>query len=146
MADSDIRAIARLVTFELFAKGDLTRLEELTAPNFINHGQTGGDPNAGRENLKTAITRVRAAFPDLAYTLEHEVLDGELVLHHVTARGTQTGAILGHPPTGKPASWTEMHLMRFAGGKMTEQWGVVDRLGLLQQLGVVPGPAPAPRR
>ena len=145
MANSDIRTAAGLVTFELFAKGDLSRLEELTAPDFINHGQTGGDPNAGRENLKTAITRVRAAFPDLAYTLEHEMVDGEFVLHHLTARGTQTGAILGHPPTGKPARWTEMHLMRFVGGKMTEQWGVVDRLGLLQQLGIGLGAAPAAR-
>lgn len=145
MADSDIRTAARLVTFELFAKGDLTRLEELTSPNFINHGQTGGDPNAGRENLKNAITRVRAAFPDLTYTLEHEMVEGELVLHHVTACGTHTGPILGHAPTGKQAAWAEMHLMRFSGGKMTEQWGVVDRLGLLQRLGIAAGASPQPR-
>jgi predicted ester cyclase len=144
MGNSGIKAVARNVTFELFAKGDLKRLEDLTAPDFINHGQTGGDPNEGRENLKNAITRVRAAFPDLTYTLEHEMVEGELVLHHVTARGTHTGPILGHAPTGKQAVWAEMHLMRFSGGKMTEQWGVVDRLGLLQQLGFGPGAPPKP--
>ena len=142
MGGGDIGAIARLVTFELFAKGDLARLEELTAPDFVNHGQTGGGPNSGRENLKTAITRVRAAFTNLTYTLEHEMIEGEFVLHHVTARGAQSGPLLGHPPTGKPAIWSEMHLMRFAGGKMIEQWGVVDRLGLLQQLGFGAGAPP----
>lgn len=79
---------------------------------------------------------MRTAFPDLRYTLEHELVDGPFVLHHLTARGTHGGPLAGHPPTGRPASWAEMHLMRFAGGKMAEQWGVVDRLGLLQQLGV----------
>jgi predicted ester cyclase len=144
MSGGDIGTIARLVTFELFAKGDLSRLEELTAADFVNHGQAGGS-GSGRENLKTAITRVRAAFPDLAYTLAHEVIDDEFVLHHLTARGTHRGALLGYPPTGNPAEWAEMHLMRFRGGKLSEQWGVVDRLGLLQQLGFGPGAPPASR-
>lgn len=134
MSGADNGKVARLITFELFAKGDLARLEELTAPDFINHGQTAS-PASGRENLRNAILRVRAAFPDLHYTLEHELADGEFVLHHLTARGTHGGPLAGHPSTGKPAVWAEMHLMRFADGKMAEQWGVVDRLGLLQQLG-----------
>jgi predicted ester cyclase len=145
MNGGDIGAIARLVTFELFAKGDLARLEELTAPDFVNHGQTGGGPSSGRDNLRNAIARVRSAFPDLTYALEHEMIEGEFVLHHVTARGTHSGPLLGHAPSGKPATWAEMHLMRFCDGKMTEQWGVVDRLGLLQQLGFGPGAPPAPR-
>lgn len=134
MRNNDNRAVARLVTFELFAKGDLARLDELTTPDFVNHGQTAG-PGSGRENLKNAIARVRAAFPDLHYTLEHEIVEGEFVLHHLNARGTHKGPLAGHPPTGRSAAWAEMHLMRFAGGRMSEQWGVVDRLGLLQQLG-----------
>jgi predicted ester cyclase len=144
MGDSDPRTLARLVTFELFAKGDLAQLEALTASDFVNHGQAGGS-GSGRENLQTAIMRVRAAFPDLIYTLEHEMVEGEFVMHHLTARGTQSGPLLGHPPTGKSAAWAEMHLMRFSSGRMTEQWGVVDRLGLLQQLGFAAGPPAASR-
>ena len=141
---TDNRAVARRITFGLFAAGDLAQLEELTTPDFVNHGQTPG-PGSGRENLRNAIRRVRAAFPDLHYTLQHELVDGDFVLHHLTARGTHQGPLAGHAPTGKSASWAEMHLMRFAGGRMSEQWGVVDRLGLLQQLGHEsrPGGAPA---
>lgn len=132
----DNRTIARLVSFELFARGDLNRLAELTTPDFVNHGQTAG-PASGRDNLKNAIERVRAAFPDLSYTLEHEMAEGDLVLHHLTARGTQSGALAGRPATGKEAVWAEMHLMRFRDGRMSEQWGVVDRLGIFQQLGLI---------
>jgi predicted ester cyclase len=142
MDDSEIRKVARLVTFELFAKGHLSRLEELTSPDFVNHGQSGSG-GSGRDNLKAAITRVRLAFPDFDYTLEHEMVEGEFVLHHLTARGIHSGSLFGYPPSGKAAAWAEMHLMRFAGSKMIEQWGVVDRLGLLQQLGI--GLSSAPR-
>ena len=134
--NSDNHSIARLVTFELFAKGDVKRLEELTTSDFVNHGQTVG-PSSGRDNLKNAIERVRAAFPDLSYTLDHEMAEGDLVLHHLTARGTQSGALAGKPATGKAAVWTEMHLMRFREGRMSEQWGVVDRLAIFQQLGLI---------
>src|SRR5690348_735284 len=116
----DNRTISRLVSFELFAKGDLNRLEELTTPDFVNHGQTAGPAVSGRDNLKNAIERVRAAFPVLRYTLEHEMAEGDFVLHHLTARGTQSGALAGRPATRKEAVWAEMHLMRFRDGRMSE--------------------------
>lgn len=141
---ADNRQTARQITFELFAKGDLALLDTLTTPDFVNHGQTAG-PASGRENLRNAIERVRSAFPDLGYTLEHEIAEGDFVLHHLTARGTHRGPLAGHAPTGEAASWAEMHLMRFVGGKMSEQWGVVDRLGLLQHLGLAATPGGGPR-
>ena len=136
MAANDNLAAARRITFELFQDGKLTLLEELTAPDFRNEGQTAG-PTQGRASLANAIERVRGAFPDLRYHLEHEIAEGDAVVHHLVARGTHRGPIAGFAPTGKTAVWREMHLMRFAGGRMVEQWGVVDRLGLLQQLGAV---------
>jgi hypothetical protein len=33
-----------------------------------------------------------------------------------------------------------MHFVRFEGGKAVEHWGVRDDLGMMRQLGVVPGP------
>jgi hypothetical protein len=140
---TDNRATAHRVTFDLFARGNLSLLDELTTPAFRNHGQTAGPPEAdGRTNLINAIQRVRAAFPDLIYELEHEVAEGDLVVHHLTARGTHLGPLAGAPPTGRTATWREAHLMRFEDGKLAEQWGVVDRLGILQQLGLAPGALP----
>lgn len=131
------RTAARRITFELFAAGKLALLDELTTAEFVNHGQTPGVPDAeGRASLANAIQRVRAAFPDLRYELVHEVAEGELVVHHLAASGTQAGPFAGAGPTGRPAKWREVHIMRFSAGRMAEQWGVVDRLGALQQLGL----------
>lgn len=137
------RAAAHRVTFELFARGNLSLLNELTTPTFRNHGQTPGPAGAdGRASLTNAIQRVRAAFPDLGYEIEHELAEGDLVMHHLTARGTHLGPLAGTAPTGRTAAWREAHVMRFENGKMAEQWGVVDRLGILQQLGLASGAPP----
>lgn len=138
------RAAARRITFELFAEGSLALMDELTTPDFVNHGQTPGVPETeGRASLANAIERVRSAFPDFHYHLEHEVTEGDLVVHHLTAGGTHKGPFAGAAPTGRPARWREVHVMRFRDGRMAEQWGLVDRLGALQQLGLAPKPPAA---
>jgi predicted ester cyclase len=135
------RAAARRITFDLFAAGNVHLMEELTTPGFVNHGQTGGVPDAeGRASLANAIARVRGGFPDLHYELLHEVASGDLVVHHLGAQGTHRGDFAGAAPSGRQANWREVHVMRFEAGRMAEQWGVVDRLAVLQQLGLLPLP------
>lgn len=135
------RAAAQRITFDLFAAGQVGLMDPLTAPDFVNHGQTPGVPDTGgRASLANAIQRVRSAFPDLRYELVHEVAQGDLVVHHLLAHGTHQGPLGPMPATGKAASWREVHVMRFANGVMVEQWGVVDRLAILQQLGLAPAP------
>jgi predicted ester cyclase len=113
--------------------------DELVAADYVDHyGLPGFPPN--REGLKQLWAMLRAAFPDLDYTLEDEIAEGDKVVHRVTARGTHKGAFLGVPSTGKQVAWSEMHMVRFAGGKVVEHWGQVDAFGLLQQLGAVPMP------
>ena len=136
------RTAARRISFELFAGGNLALMDELTTPDFVNHGQTPGVPDAqGRASLANAIQRIRAAFPDFRYELVHEVVEGDMVVHHLAASGTQTGPFAGAAASGRAAKWREVHVMRFAAGRMAEQWGVVDRLSALQQLGLAPVPA-----
>ena len=111
----------------------------------MNHGQTAGVPDTeGRASLAHAIQRIASAFPDFRYDLVHELAEGEIVVHHLTASGTQSGPFAGAAPSGRRAMWREVHVMRFQAGRMAEQWGVVDRLSALQQLGLAPSP-PAPR-
>lgn len=135
------RAAARRISFELFAAGELGLMDELTTPGFVNHGQTGGVPDAdGRASLANAVARVRGGFPDLHYELLHEIAEGELVVHHLQAQGTHLGDFAGAASSGRVAQWREVHIMRFEDARMAEQWGVVDRLAVLQQLGLMPSP------
>ncbi len=81
---------------------------------------------------------MRAAFPDFRYEVFQQTQDGDTHVGYVRASGTMTGDFMGMPASGKPASWEEIHIGRFAGGKMAEHWAVIDRLGMLTQLGFIP--------
>ena len=78
------------------------------------------------------------AFPDLHFTVEDMIAEGDKVVARLTTQGTQTGPFLGIPPTGKHTSIGCIDINRMAGGKSVEHWLEMDTLGLLQQLGVIP--------
>ena len=83
---------------------------------------------------------LRAAFPDLHYTVDDVVAEGDKVVQRVTGSGTMHGPLFGMPATGRSASWSEIHVSRFDGGKVVEHWSVTDQLGMLQQLGLTAAP------
>jgi len=86
------------------------------------------------------------AFPDVKLTIEKEIADGEYVVQHLRAIGTNTGPFNGMPATGKKANTTGVMTTKFDNGKIVEVWSFFDNLTLMQQLGVVPTPELANRR
>ena len=83
------------------------------------------------------MRRLRAGFPDVRFTVEQEIADGDVVVLRWTARGTQLGAFEGAPPTGRRANWTGINIARIGCGRITETWSEVDGLGRFRQLGVI---------
>ena len=92
------------------------------------------------EVIKAYITMFRAAFPDLHYTLEDSIAEGDRVVQRTMARGTMKGDFTGMPASGKTATWSEIHITRYDNGKAVEHWAVVDQLGMLAQLGFAQAP------
>jgi steroid delta-isomerase-like uncharacterized protein len=90
--------------------------------------------------MHQTVTMFLSAFPDLHWTIEDAVAEGNKVVLRLTARGTHRGAFQGIPPTGKQVTVTGIIISRLADGKIAEEWANRDVLGLLQQLGVVPVP------
>jgi predicted ester cyclase len=82
--------------------------------------------------------RFRKAFPDVHYTPEDTRVDGDMVMQRITVHMTHRGEFMGVPATGNPVTVTKMDFWRLMSGKVVEHWDAVDRLGLLQQIGVVP--------
>jgi steroid delta-isomerase-like uncharacterized protein len=80
------------------------------------------------------------AFPDIQYTVEDLIAEGDKVVARFSARGTHRGEFQGIPATGRSASVTGIGIYRVASGKIVEQWGIFDQLGMMQQLGVIPAP------
>ncbi len=127
---------------ELFNQGNLSLVEELIAPDFLNHEAPPGS-NRGPESMRQLIRMLRTAFPDLHFTIEELVAEGDTVAGRVTMSGTHQGTFQGMPPTGRSFRQAQMHFVRFRDGKGVEHRAVRDDLGLMQQLGVIPTPGQA---
>jgi steroid delta-isomerase-like uncharacterized protein len=126
--------------FELaFNQGDLTIVDELLALDSVTHIPAWGMP-ARRMGLKLFIASLRTAFPDLHCTIEDEILEGGRSAAHWTMRGTHMGVFLGSPPTGRAIVAKGTIFARIENGRIAENWILVDQLGILQQLGIVPPP------
>ncbi len=123
----------------IFSQGQLALIEQTTNPNYHLH-LPGGPDVQGQEALRQFVTMYRTAFPDLHFTLEDQVVEGDKIVTRWTVQGTQHGSLLGIPPTGKKVKVTGITISRMEDGKMTEVWVNWDMLGVLQQIGVVPAP------
>jgi steroid delta-isomerase-like uncharacterized protein len=140
---ADTKAIARRFLEEAFNSGNLDVVDELVAPEFVNHDAALPEPGVGIEAAKASITGYREAFPDLRLTIELQLAEGEYVTTRWSARGTHQGNLMGMAPTGKQATVTGITIDRIVDGRFVESWTNWDTLGLMQQLGVIPALATA---
>ena len=92
----------------------------------------------GAQALKQVWAILLQAFPDLHLTVEDVIAEGDKIVTRNTVTGTQNGEFMGRPPSGKPVSYNEIFIFRFAGGRVAETWGVVDSLSLMRQLDMIP--------
>jgi steroid delta-isomerase-like uncharacterized protein len=130
---------------EAWIEGDLAAMDELLAPNFVNHAAVPG-VTPDREGYKKFATMHHTGFPDFDVKVEDVVAEGDKVARRVTWTGTHKGNYMGIAPTGKQVKVTVITIERIEGGKIAEQWGEADMLGLIQQLGVMPSPPEAKGR
>ena len=137
-------AVVRRIFDEGFATGNAEIVEELCSPDLVEHqfGMSGTGAEA-LEHVKDAIRQVHAATPDMTFTIEDAVEDGDTVWVRVRARGTATGPFFG-PPSGRPVEITVVDIARVVDGRIIEHWGVPDRFALLAQAGVLDRLAPTP--
>jgi steroid delta-isomerase-like uncharacterized protein len=120
----------------LFTKGDLGAVDEYLAGEFVNHDPPMG-VTADREGMRAAGAMFRAAFPDWHSEMDILVGEGDLVVEHFIASGTQQGEIFGVPPSGHTVTLPGINIWRVRAGRIVERWGRLDELGLLRQLGLV---------
>lgn len=130
------KAIMRRGIEEVWNKGNFDIVDELVASDYVGHQPP--DENLGPEGAKGYFRELRAAFPDIHFTIEDQIAEGDRVVTRWTARATHHGAYQGIRATGKPGVVTGITISRFADGKVVEGWTNFDALGLMQQLGVVP--------
>jgi len=140
------KALAARIPLEAFNQGKLEVIDEVIADNSVDHSSRPPGTPPGKEGLKLLVKGLRNAFPDFKITIDLQVAEGDLVVHHVTTTGTMKGEFAGMPPSGKAATWEAIHITRVKDDKIVEHWAVQDQLGMLQQLGFIPTPEAAAAR
>jgi len=141
MSAHENKALARRVFEEVWNKGNLAVADEVWANNFVGHAAP--DEIKGPEGVRQFFSVFRSAFPDLQFTIEDQIAEGDKVVTRWTLRGTHEGEFQGIAPTGKQMAMTGITVQRIAGGRIVEGWTNRDALGMLVQLGVVPPPGQA---
>lgn len=106
------------------------------APHYKRYITATGVPLTATEQQQRIIN-FRSAFPDLHFTIEDLIAEGDRVVFRVTMRGTHQGMFGNIAPTGKQVTVTVLDVVRIEQGVFAEQWGGPDLFDLLQQLGAV---------
>jgi steroid delta-isomerase-like uncharacterized protein len=136
---------ARLQRFadEVLSGHNLAALDEIFHADYVEDVPPPG-MGPGREGLRQWLASWIAAFPDVRWTVEEQIADEDRVWSRSIWRGTHQGSFLGIPPTGKNVAVAAWTIDRFTDGKIAESRIIMDTLGLMQQLGVIPAPAAPP--
>jgi len=140
MSTEQNKAMARQMIEDIFSRGDLSRVDEYLAPDFVEREELPPGLPGGREGVKQLTAILRSAFPDFKATIDDLVAEGDKVVIRHTWTGTHRGEFMGVPPTGKSVSFGVIDIIRIAGGKVVEHWGLMDSMSLMQQLGASPPP------
>jgi steroid delta-isomerase-like uncharacterized protein len=135
------KTIIRRYFDEAWNQGRLDLLDEIIAPNYINHDPAVPGLPAGPQGLKPILAGFRAAFPDLHFTIEDLIAADDKVVTRWTMRGTHQGEFAGLAPTGQRVTTGGIQIERLVNGQIVEHWRKSDDLGLMQQLGAFPAPA-----
>ena len=142
MSAEQNKATSRRWYLEIFNQNQLAVADEIHTAAYVNHDTYAppGGFGQGPQATKNVVTLYRTAFPDVQFTIEEQIADGEKVATRWAATGTNTGSLNGMPPTGKRIIISGISIDRYEHGKIAESWVNWDFMGMLQQLGVIPTP------
>ena len=126
---------------EVWRDEQLDIADEVFAEKYLSHQSDGTALERGPEDVKKFVTEYRSAFSNIEDIVEDMIGEGDRVVTRWTLRVTHTGEFRGIPTTGKRITITGIGIFRFSeDGKVVESWDSLDQLGMLRQLGVIPGP------
>ena len=121
---------------EAFNMGQLDKVDTLIAAEYIDHNPIGPGGESGIAGFKQTVRALRFAFPDLRFTVQQMIVNGDTVVTRTTMEGTHKNSFMGLDPTDKPVTISGFDIFRIDDGVVAERWGTLDGLTLMQQLDV----------
>lgn len=94
----------------------------------------------GRDNVAGLLTTVVTSIPDLHAELQDIVGEGNEVVVRLVVTGTQEGALLGIPATGRHVQWDAVDVYRIERGQISQEWAAEDFTAILNDTGTYKAP------
>jgi len=136
------KAVIQTFIEEVLNQQRLERADDLVNQNFVELDPLPGQQQ-GREGLKAILRVLWSAFPDMHWVVNEMVAEADKVVTRFVWTGTHRGAFLGIPAAGRSVEVKGVVIDRLEDGKMADSRILMDTMGLMQQLGVIPAPPPA---
>lgn len=129
------KALLKRAAEEIWNRGNLDVVDEIVAPDAIGRNQGEG---MRREDFKQIVKEMREGFPDLKFTVESQVAEGDHVVTFTTMRGTHKGDFRGLSATGNAITVKGVSHSRVVDGQVVEETVIYDQLAMMTQLGIQP--------
>ena len=133
------KALMNRFVEEVINQQNLDAADEIVAEDFVELDPFPGQEQ-GREGLKRVLATFFVGFPNLDWLVEEQIAEGDKVVSRFRWHGTHKGEFLGIPATGRQITVKGVVIDRVVDGKEAESRILMDTLGMMQQLGVVPAP------
>lgn len=117
-------------------RGDVSVADKVFAADCVIHINGSPDPNLGVAGFRQMVAGLLAAFPDLRFTIEDQIVAGDKVATRWVAEGTNSAPFGNVPATGRRVRVDGLILDRVADGRVVERWEQWDQSGMMQQLGL----------
>jgi steroid delta-isomerase-like uncharacterized protein len=132
-------AIVRRFVEETINQGRIDSAGQYVWEDMVEQAPFPGQ-GPGLEGLKDVLRGMRAGFPDLHFSVEEQIAEGDKVVSRFEWTGTHRGAFLGVAATGRRVKVWGMVIDRLESGRIKDTRIIMDALGLMMQLGVFPPP------
>ena len=133
----DNSAIVRRFVDEVINQGKMGSAEEFVWEDVVEQVPLPGQ-GPGLEGLKDVLRGMRSAFPDIDFSIEEQVCEGDKVVSRFEWTGTHKAEFMGVPATGRQVRVWGVVIDRLEAGRIKDTRILMDALGLMMQLGALP--------
>ena len=135
----DNATVVRRFADEVITQGDIDSAAQFVCEDVVEQVPFPGQ-GPGLEGLKDVLLGMRAAFPDLVFSIHEQIAEGDKVASRFEWTGTHEGTFLGVPATGRPVRVWGIVIDRLQAGRIQDTRIIMDIFGLMMQLGAIPPP------
>jgi steroid delta-isomerase-like uncharacterized protein len=125
--------LVRRAVDEIWNGENYEKLDQFVSPEFTVY-LSPEEKIHGLDGIKQFYVSLRQAFPDIHFTIQDQIAEGDKVVTQWTAHGTHRGEFKGIPASGKRFTLSAIDIDKVVDGKVVECWAKMDELGLLKQL------------